>query len=209
MTLNYNIDGYIRNRKKSVSICFVHFWVCDWTNWRVGYGWFRLCQLCNLCNYLCIVLVLIFFCKFQATNHATRKSWKTAWITWMQLTKNSSSWPKIAAPSWRNLANCGSSTGTWLMRRDGSKRRKPSCLPPTLAMIWHLYSCWLANTRCVSVCRCLTQTFSGFPQSWKVREKFVVMESHGKVMENKKYIKSHGKVKILPCFAFKIQSQQW
>ena len=39
---------------------------------------------------------------------------------------------------------------------------------------------------------------SGFPQSWKVMEKFVVMESHGKVTENNKYVKSHGKVKILP-----------
>ena len=40
--------------------------------------------------------------------------------------------------------------------------------------------------------------YTGFPQSWKVMEKFVVMESHGKVMENKKNIKSHGKLKILP-----------
>ena len=39
---------------------------------------------------------------------------------------------------------------------------------------------------------------TGFPQSWKVREKFEVLENHGKVMENKENIKSHGKVKILP-----------
>ena len=45
---------------------------------------------------------------------------------------------------------------------------------------------------------------TGFPQSWKVMEKFVVMESLRKVMENNKNIKSHGEVKFLPLFAFKI-----
>ena len=44
----------------------------------------------------------------------------------------------------------------------------------------------------------LLEQFSGFPQSWKVVEKFMVMESHRKVMENNKYVISHGKVKILP-----------
>ena len=48
---------------------------------------------------------------------------------------------------------------------------------------------------------CLTACISyitGFPQSWKVMEKFVVMESHEKVMENDKNMKSHGKVRNLP-----------
>ena len=40
-------------------------------------------------------------------------------------------------------------------------------------------------------------------------EKFEVRESHGKVMESNKNIKSHGKVKILPKFAFKIKSEIW
>ena len=35
---------------------------------------------------------------------------------------------------------------------------------------------------------------AGSPQSWKVREKFLVMESHRKVMENKKNVRSHGKI---------------
>ena len=43
-----------------------------------------------------------------------------------------------------------------------------------------------------------TQSYCSHAKSGKVREKIVVMESHGKVVENQKNIKSHGKVKILP-----------
>ena len=39
---------------------------------------------------------------------------------------------------------------------------------------------------------------TGFPKSGKVMEKNVVMESHGKVMENQKNIKSHENLRILP-----------
>ena len=35
-------------------------------------------------------------------------------------------------------------------------------------------------------------------KSGKVIEKFVVVENHGKVMENNRNSKSHGKIKILP-----------
>ena len=35
---------------------------------------------------------------------------------------------------------------------------------------------------------------AGFPRSWKILEKIVVMESHGKVLEYENYPKSHGKV---------------
>ena len=38
----------------------------------------------------------------------------------------------------------------------------------------------------------LNDLFSGFPQSWKILEKKVVMESHGKVMENSKNSEFHG-----------------
>ena len=41
-------------------------------------------------------------------------------------------------------------------------------------------------------------SISGFPQSWKVMEKFVVMENHGRDMENNRNIKSHEKLKNLP-----------
>ena len=37
-------------------------------------------------------------------------------------------------------------------------------------------------------------TGTGFPRSWKILEKIVVMESHGKVLEYENFPKSHGKV---------------
>ena len=39
---------------------------------------------------------------------------------------------------------------------------------------------------------------TGFPQSWKIMEKFMIMESHGKSWKIKKNNESHGKLKILP-----------
>ena len=35
---------------------------------------------------------------------------------------------------------------------------------------------------------------AGFPRSWKILEKMVVIESHGKVLEYENFPKSHGKV---------------
>ena len=50
----------------------------------------------------------------------------------------------------------------------------------------------------ISASLVLEQGSHSHGKSDKVMEKFVVMESHGKVMENDKNIKSHGKVKFSP-----------
>ena len=67
-----------------------------------------------------------------------------------------------------------------------------------------LRTCWLSINLAEDIeewrrrLRSATQGSHSHGKSGKVMEKFVVMESHGKVTEIKKDVKSHGKMKILP-----------
>ena len=65
-------------------------------------------------------------------------------------------------------------------------------------MFWDSCSvAWLDHEGLIE-CFDAIHTQSGFPQSWKVRESHGKNCGHGKVMENNKNVKSHGKVEILP-----------
>ena len=97
-------------------------------------------------------------------------------------------------PNWSHCSGWQSEQGVFIKFWSSARTRR------TINFVT-LQVCLLChhNTGCAPHCsRATAWTLTGFPQSWEVRENFVVMESHGKVMENNKNIKSRGKVKFLP-----------
>ena len=75
---------------------------------------------------------------------------------------------------------------------------------PTFRMTQRFFVFHLASKKGAISKLHISQGSHSHGKSRKAVEKCMVMESHGKVMENHKTVKSRGKVKISPFFAFRI-----
>ena len=86
-------------------------------------------------------------CVCQVTAHVTQRSSRTACQRWTRHMKSCAPLRSPDGSVWRSRVPCGSSTGTWLMRRVGSVKRNSSCPLLTWVMTSPASTCFSANTR--------------------------------------------------------------